>query len=126
MSAPCFIGGFMNSPAAQPQPSELPAHSPTPVELEISRVRELTKARRYGQALGALEPLLSQFPENRDALYLQAMNLRFLNRFEEALGVLERLQQLHPRYSRLYQEREPYYSSSFGRLSVCYRVKFIF
>jgi tetratricopeptide (TPR) repeat protein len=33
------------------------------------------------------------------------MSLRFLNRFDAALGVLERLQQLHPRYSRLYQER---------------------
>ena len=75
----------MNSP-------ELPAHSPSPVELEISRLRELTKARRHGEALGALEPLLSAFPENRDALYLQAMNLRFLGRFDEAFGVLERLQ----------------------------------
>jgi tetratricopeptide (TPR) repeat protein len=84
---------------------QLPAHSPSPVELEISRIRELTMARRYGEALGGLEPLLSQFPENRDARYLQAMNLRFLNRFDEALSVLERLQKLHPRYSRLYQER---------------------
>ena len=88
----------MNSP-------ELPAHSPSPVELEISRLRELTKARRHGEALGALEPLLSAFPENRDALYLQAMNLRFLGRLDEAFGVLERLQKHHPRYSRLYQER---------------------
>jgi tetratricopeptide (TPR) repeat protein len=85
--------------------NSLPAHSPSPVELEISRIRELTTARRYGEALGGLEPLLSQFPENRDALYLQAMNLRFLNRFDDALEVLERLQRFHPRYSRLYQER---------------------
>ena len=82
-----------------------PDYSPSPVELEIRRVRELTKARRNGEALDALEPLLSQFPENRDLLYLQAMNLRFLSRFQEALAVLEKLQQLHPRYSRLYQER---------------------
>jgi tetratricopeptide (TPR) repeat protein len=94
----------MNSPAAHPQPPELPAYAPSPVELEIRRIRELTKARRYGEALGALDPLLSQFPENRDMLYLQAMNLRFLNRFDEALAVLGRLQQFHPRYSRLHQE----------------------
>lgn len=50
------------------------------------------------------EPL-SQFPQNRDELYLQAMNLRLINRFDEALAVLERLQQLHPGYSRLYEER---------------------
>jgi tetratricopeptide (TPR) repeat protein len=84
---------------------ELHAYSPSPLELEIRRVRELTKARRNGEALVALDPLLSQFPENRDLLYLQAMNLRFLSRFNEALAVLERLQPLHPRYSRLYQER---------------------
>jgi len=75
------------------------------VELDLGGVRELTKARRHREALGALEPLLSQFPEERDLLYLQALNLRFLSRFDEALGVLECLQRLHPRYSRLYQER---------------------
>ena len=73
--------------------------------MELGGVRELTKGRRHREALDALEPLLEQVPENRDLLYLQALNLRFLNRFDEALGVLERLQQLHPRYSRLYQER---------------------
>jgi tetratricopeptide (TPR) repeat protein len=75
------------------------------VELQVQRIRELTKTRLHVEALGALEPLLSEFPENRDTLYLQAMNLRFLNRFDEALRVLERLQRLHPRYSHLYQER---------------------
>jgi len=95
----------MNSPAASPQVPELPAYAPTPVELEIRRIRELTRARQHAEALGALAALLAQFPENRDALYLRAMNLRFLSRFEEALAVLDRLQQLYPRYSRAYQER---------------------
>ena len=36
----------------------------------------------------------SQFPQNRGELYLQAMNLRSLKQFDEALGVLERLQLL--------------------------------
>jgi tetratricopeptide (TPR) repeat protein len=49
--------------------------------------------------------LLSQFPRNRGDLYQQAMSLRLLNQFDEALGVLQRLQQLHPGYSRLYEER---------------------
>ena len=95
----------MNAPAAHPQAPELTGYTLTAVELEIRRLRELTKARHYGEALGALGPLLSQVPENRDALYLQAMNLRFLSRCNEALAVLERLRQLHPRYSRLHQER---------------------
>ena len=84
---------------------QLPAWSPSPVEREIDRARDLTKAHRHGEALAALDALLAQFPENRDALYLRAMNLRYLGRFDEALQVLGRLQQLHPRYSRLHQER---------------------
>jgi tetratricopeptide (TPR) repeat protein len=55
--------------------------------------------------------LLSQFPQNRGELYLQAVNLRLLNHFDEALSVLERLQQLHPRYSRLYEERGHCYAA---------------
>ncbi len=55
--------------------------------------------------------LLSQFPQNRGELYLQAMNLRLLNHFDEALGVLERLQHLDPRYSRLYEERGHCYAA---------------
>jgi tetratricopeptide (TPR) repeat protein len=55
--------------------------------------------------------LLSQFPQNRGELYQQAMNLRLLNHFDEALGILERLQQLHPRYSRLYEERGHCYAA---------------
>jgi tetratricopeptide (TPR) repeat protein len=54
---------------------------------------------------------LSQFPQNRGELYLQAMNLRLLNHFDEALGVLQRLQQLHPHYSRLYEERGHCYAA---------------
>jgi tetratricopeptide (TPR) repeat protein len=55
--------------------------------------------------------LLSQFPQKRAELYLQAMNLRLGCRFDEALGVLERLQQLHPGYSRLYEERGHCYAA---------------
>jgi len=56
------------------------------------------------------EPL-SQFPGNRAELYLQAMNLRLGNRVDEALSILERLQQLHPAYSRLYEERGHCYAA---------------
>ncbi len=55
--------------------------------------------------------MLSQFPQNRAELYMQAVNLRLINHFDEALGVLERLQQLHPRYSRLYEERGHCYAA---------------
>jgi len=55
--------------------------------------------------------LPSRSPQNRGELHLQAMNLRLLNHLDEALGVLERLQQLHPRYSRLYEERGHCYAA---------------
>ena len=41
----------------------------------------------------------------RDALLQDAVDLRARGRFAEALAVLARLQTLHPRFSRLYQER---------------------
>jgi len=55
--------------------------------------------------------LSSQLPQNRGELYLQAVKLRLANQFDEALGVLERLQQLHPRCSRLYEERGHCYAA---------------
>jgi tetratricopeptide (TPR) repeat protein len=49
--------------------------------------------------------LPSPFSQERAELFLQAVNLRLSCRVDDALGVLERLQQLHPGYSRLYEER---------------------
>ena len=92
----------MNSPAAQPQ---LASPQPSPVELEVQRVRELAKSHRHADALAAAQTLAAEVPENRDVLYLVALNLRYLNRIPEALAALDRLEQLHPRFSRLYQER---------------------
>jgi len=43
--------------------------------------------------------------EDRDGLLQQARNLRTLGRIPDALVVLDRLQQTHPRFSRLYQEQ---------------------
>jgi tetratricopeptide (TPR) repeat protein len=78
---------------------------PSPVELEVRRVRELLKSRQYAESLRAAEALAAQVPENRDVLYLIAMSQRYLNKIPEALATLERLEQHHPAYSRLYQER---------------------
>jgi tetratricopeptide (TPR) repeat protein len=94
----------MTASAAHSEPPT-PGYSPSAVELEINRIRELSKAARYAQALAAAEPLLARYPANRDLLYLIALNLRFLNRIPEALATLDQLEQHHPRYSRLYQER---------------------
>ena len=78
---------------------------PSPVELEVRRARERLRSRDYAGALRAAEALAVEVPENRDVLYLIAVSLRFLGKIPEALAALERLEQLHPRFSRLYQER---------------------
>src|SRR6202158_5565921 len=92
----------MNSIAADPQ---IAPPQPSPIELEVRRIRDLTKSQRHAEALSAAETLASQVPENRDVLLLIALCQRHGNRIAQALATLERLEQLHPRFSRLYQER---------------------
>src|SRR5580704_9964793 len=77
----------------------------TLLEQEILRLQELTRTRHYVAALAGIDPLLARHPEDRDLLYLAATNLRNLDRVSEALDLLRRLEQHHPRYSRLHQER---------------------
>ena len=43
--------------------------------------------------------------EDRDLLFLAAVNLRYSNRVPEALELLRHLEEHHPRYSRLHEER---------------------
>ncbi len=77
----------------------------SPIAGELGRIRELSKAGRNSEALAAAEALALAAPQDRDALYLIAANQRFLNQIAEALATLLRLEQQHPRYSLLYQER---------------------
>src|SRR3974377_1520464 len=79
--------------------------APSPIELEVSRIRELSKGGRHSEALAAAEELAARAPQNRDILYLIAANQRCLNRIHEALEALQRLEQQNPRFSLLYQER---------------------
>ena len=84
---------------------------PSPVELEVGRIRELSRSRRHGEALTAAQALAVAAPHNRDALYLIAANQRCLNRISDALATLQCLEQHHPRFSLLYQERGHCYAS---------------
>jgi tetratricopeptide (TPR) repeat protein len=83
----------------------LVSSSPSPVETAVHRIRALMEHRRFADALAAAEPLAVQVPENRDVLYMMAVCLRYLGRIPDALAALERLERLHPGFSRLYQER---------------------
>ena len=83
----------------------------SPIELEVGRIRELSKGGRHRDALAAAEEVAAAAPKNRDVLYLIAANQRCLNRIAEALATLECLEQEHPQYSLLYQERGYCYMS---------------
>jgi Flp pilus assembly protein TadD len=75
------------------------------IESDVRRIRELLGRGEFGPALAAAEALRAQVPQNRDALYMIAVSLRFLRREPEALAMLAELEMRHPDYSRAFQER---------------------
>jgi tetratricopeptide (TPR) repeat protein len=75
------------------------------VEQEVRRAQQLVQERRFAEALTAADAELVSVPENRDLLYLRALSQRMLGQINPALATLDRLEQLHPRFSRLHQER---------------------
>ena len=87
-----------------------PSASP-PVELEVRRVRELSKDGQHRKALELALALAVAGSRSRDVLYLIAANQRCLNRISEALATLQKLEQEHPQFSLLYQERGHCYTA---------------
>ena len=81
------------------------AATTSPIEAEVLRIQGLLQAGRNEDAVAAAKTLQRTVPENRDVLYMLAVGQRYLRRLPEALETLARLEQAHPTYSRLYQER---------------------
>jgi len=79
--------------------------NPSPIELEVKRLRRLIEEQRFAEARAAAVALLATVPENRDALYVCAHAQRLLGDIPAALETLSRLERLYPRFSRSYQER---------------------
>jgi tetratricopeptide (TPR) repeat protein len=75
------------------------------METEVPRIRALLERGQFAPALAAAQALRAQVPENRDALYMTAVSLRYLQRIPEALAMLAELEKHYPDYSRLFQER---------------------
>jgi tetratricopeptide (TPR) repeat protein len=75
------------------------------IEAEVLRIRALLQSGQLAPALQAAETVLVEVPENRDVIYMIAVAQRYLQRIPAALATLEKLEQLHPTYSRLFQER---------------------
>ncbi|WP_353230155.1 sulfotransferase [Novosphingobium sp.] len=59
----------------------------------------------YQGALDGATPLLARHPKNRDLLLIAAMALRFLQRTDDALAMLDRLAEDHPQFSQMLLER---------------------
>jgi tetratricopeptide (TPR) repeat protein len=81
------------------------------VELEIDRIRECSRRGQHRDALAAAERLAATTPEHRDVLYLIAVNQRCLNQVPAALATLQRLEERHPEFSLLHQERGHCYAT---------------
>src|SRR5579863_7221053 len=80
--------------AAPPRPETGPAG-----------VRDLLDRRQFAEAARAAQALLAERPEDRDVLYVLAVAQRYLGRIAAALATLARLEELHPDYPRLHQEK---------------------
>ncbi len=103
------------APSADPDADEQPAFrtaAPGPLdrpalrlEAEVQRLQALLQKGEFAAAVADAETLREQVPENRDLWYVIAVGQRYLKRIPEALTTLARLEQLHPNFSRLYQER---------------------
>jgi tetratricopeptide (TPR) repeat protein len=87
------------------------AKTSSSIALEVGRIRELSTGNRHAEALAAAETLAKRAPRDRDVLYLIAANQRCLNRIPDALESLQHLEQDHPRFSLLYQERGHCYTA---------------
>jgi tetratricopeptide (TPR) repeat protein len=80
--------------AAPPRPGTGPAG-----------VRDFLDRRQFADAARAAEALIAECPEERELLYMLAVAQRYLGRIPAALATLVRLEELHPDYPRLHQER---------------------
>ncbi len=72
---------------------------------EIAALRSLVREQRFPEVLTAGASVLAAEPGQRDALLCLAIAQRYLKRVPEALQTLTTLEQHHPRFSRLYEER---------------------
>jgi tetratricopeptide (TPR) repeat protein len=82
--------------------------SPTPASsasADVARLRELLRQHRFSEVLTGANTILTTAPGQRDALLFTAIAQRFLGQIPEALKTIATLEQFHPRFSRLHEER---------------------
>ena len=85
--------------------SEVTNRPTSRIEAQVLRLRALLQQGQFAAAVADAETLRKEVPENRDVWYIVAVGQRYLQRIPEALSTLAQLEQLHPNFSRLFQER---------------------
>jgi len=72
---------------------------------QVARIRALLRQQKFAEALDAARALVAQQPQHREGLLFMAAAQRCLGQVPEALQTLLLLEQYHPRFSRLFEER---------------------
>jgi tetratricopeptide (TPR) repeat protein len=75
------------------------------VEQQVVQLRQLQQEGQHPQALQLALRLARELPENRDVMHLLARSQRHLGQVDDALQTLLVLEQHHPAFSRLHEER---------------------
>ena len=88
----------MQTASASPLPSP-------DLDGELKHLQGLIEQRRFDEVVAATAARLHEFPGHRDLLYLRAVAQRLQLKIPEALATLEALENAHPAYPRLFQER---------------------
>jgi tetratricopeptide (TPR) repeat protein len=78
---------------------------PAAIASELARLRALLRQQKFSETLAAGQALLDAVPDQRDVLLCVAIAQRYLGRIPDALETLVTLEQYHPRFSRLFEER---------------------
>lgn len=74
-------------------------------------VQKLLGKQSFQRALGILNVLIEDYPENERAWYMRAVCFRYLNEYDAALACIDRLLALTPEYGRAYQEQGHVYKA---------------
>src|SRR6202030_1984820 len=88
----------MNSPDVAIAPAATAAS-------ELPRLRASLRQHQIADVLASTEALLAEYPPHPDLLLFRAIAPRHLRRIPDALSTLKVLEEPHPRFSRLHEER---------------------
>jgi tetratricopeptide (TPR) repeat protein len=82
-----------------------PPTTPQNLASGVAQLRALLRQQKFSEVLALGAELLAAGPGQREALLFMAIAQRHLHHVPEALKTLAALEQAHPRFSRLYEER---------------------